>query len=143
MAFDQIRTKSRLLLLAAVCSPLLVANDATAQAVDPMLVAEGAAMYGATCARCHYARSPLERSDRQWVVIMNHMRVRANLTGQQTRKVLAFLMATNGQPSPGQQASSTARDEEGERTAAGDGQVERHAAETASRRRFQGTAGPR
>ncbi len=141
MAFDRSGAMGRLLLLAVVSIPLLVANEATAQEVDPMLVAEGAAMYGATCGRCHYARSPLERTDRQWVVIMTHMRVRANLTGQQARKVLAFLMATNGQPSPGQ-AASTAREEEGERTAAGEGQVERHTAETASRR-SRGAAGPR
>jgi mono/diheme cytochrome c family protein len=141
MAYDWRRKMSHLLLLTAACIPLLVANDATAQEVDPMLVAEGAAMYGATCARCHYARSPLERSDRQWVVIMTHMRVRANLTGGQARKVLAFLMATNGQPSPGQ-AASTARDEEGDRTAAGEGQLERHAAERSSPR-SRGTTSPR
>lgn len=130
MAYDRRRTTRRLLLLAAICIPLLTAEDARAQRVDPMLVAEGAAMYGATCGRCHYARSPLERTDRQWVVIMTHMRVRANLTGQQARKVLAFLMATNGQPSPGQAASSNRDDEatvavkdrpkgEAERTASG------------------------
>jgi mono/diheme cytochrome c family protein len=141
MAYDWRRKMSRLLLLTAACIPLLVANDAAAQEVDPMLVAEGAAMYGATCARCHYARSPLERSDRQWVVIMTHMRVRANLTGQQARKVLAFLMATNGQPSSGQ-AASTAKDEEGERTASGEGQLEKREAAT-TRQLPQGAAGPR
>jgi len=62
-------------------------------------VAEGARVYGTTCGRCHNARSPLERSDRDWVTIINHMRVRANLTGGQTRSVLAFLQATNGDPS--------------------------------------------
>ncbi len=62
-------------------------------------VAEGARVYGATCGRCHNARSPLERSDRDWVTIINHMRVRANMTGGQTRNVLAFLQATNGDPS--------------------------------------------
>ena len=62
-------------------------------------VAEGARVYGATCGRCHNARSPLERSDRDWVTIINHMRVRANMTGGQTRNVLAFLQATNSDPS--------------------------------------------
>lgn len=68
-------------------------------------VSEGARVYGDTCGSCHYARSPLERTDRQWTVIINHMRVRANLTGGQTRDVLAFLMATNGDVE-GRQASN-------------------------------------
>jgi mono/diheme cytochrome c family protein len=45
------------------------------------------------------ARSPLERTDRDWVTIANHMRVRANLTGPEVRSVLAFLQATNSDPS--------------------------------------------
>lgn len=61
-------------------------------------VARGAEVYGAMCGRCHNARSPLERSDRDWVTIVNHMRVRANMTGEQVRNVLAFLQATNVDP---------------------------------------------
>ncbi len=62
------------------------------------LVADGAKIYGTMCGNCHNARSPLERSDRQWVTIANHMRARANLTGKEVRGVLAFLQATNGDP---------------------------------------------
>ena len=61
-------------------------------------VSEGARVYGTTCGRCHNPRSPLERRDREWVTIANHMRVRANLTGKQVRSVLAFLQATNSDP---------------------------------------------
>ncbi len=133
MAINWNGTVRRLLPLAAIGIAPLVAHDAVAQQVDPMLVAEGAAVYGANCGRCHNARSPLERSDRQWVVIMTHMRVRANLAGQDARKVLAFLMATNGQPSPGQAA-----------TAPMDGEADRLVAaeETAATDRYGGrTAG--
>lgn len=73
-------------------------------------VARGAEVYGAMCGRCHTARSPLEYTDRQWVTITNHMRVRANLTGQQMRAVLAFLQATNtdpGWPSPLESGATT------------------------------------
>jgi len=79
-------------MLAAVPSTV-AAQDAQSNAI-----AEGARVYGATCGRCHNPRSPLERSDRDWVTIANHMRVRANLTGQQVRSVLAFLEATNNDP---------------------------------------------
>lgn len=61
-------------------------------------ISRGAEVYGATCGRCHQARSPLERTDREWVTIANHMRVRANLTGGQMRAVIAFLQATNSDP---------------------------------------------
>ncbi len=61
-------------------------------------VTQGARVYGRMCGRCHNPRSPLERSDRDWVTIANHMRVRANLTGGQVRDVLAFLQASNSDP---------------------------------------------
>lgn len=61
-------------------------------------LAEGARIYGRVCGSCHNARSPLERSDRDWVTIINHMRVRGNMTGAQARDVLAFLQATNEDP---------------------------------------------
>lgn len=72
---------------------LLVGSALIAQEGD---MAAGATVYGNTCGSCHNARSPLERTDRQWVVIVNHMRVRGNMTGRQVRDVLAFLQGTNG-----------------------------------------------
>lgn len=69
-----------------------------AQQPDARLVSEGARVYGNMCGRCHNPRSPLERTDREWVTIANHMRVRANLTGGEVRSVLAFLQATNTDP---------------------------------------------
>lgn len=83
---------------------IMFASPLNAQQGD---VSEGARVYGDTCGSCHYARSPLERTDRQWAVIINHMRVRANLTGGQTRNVLAFLMATNGDMNGGQESTAS------------------------------------
>lgn len=78
---------------------LLVAADSVASAqTSGAAVSEGARVYGDMCGRCHNARSPLERSDREWVTVVNHMRVRGNLTGRQARRVLAFLQATNTDP---------------------------------------------
>lgn len=59
---------------------------------------EGARIYGDVCGRCHNPRSPLERTDDEWVIIVNHMRIRGNLTGVQSRAVLAFLQAANINP---------------------------------------------
>ena len=83
---------------AAAVLALSLAAPQPAAAQGSEAVAEGARVYGATCGRCHNARSPLERSDRDWVTIINHMRVRADMTGDQARNVLAFLQATNGDP---------------------------------------------
>ncbi len=76
---------------------LLLPGVAAAQA-NGGDVAEGARVYGDMCGRCHNPRSPLERTDRDWVTIANHMRVRANMSGKQLQDVLAFLQATNTDP---------------------------------------------
>ncbi len=77
---------------------LALPTGTAAQQASSAAVTEGARIYGVTCGRCHNPRSPLERRDREWVTIANHMRVRANLTGKQVRSVLAFLQATNSDP---------------------------------------------
>ena len=55
----------------------------------------GADLYNATCARCHSARPPVERSDKQWKIIMGHMRLRANLTAEESKKILEYLQNSN------------------------------------------------
>jgi mono/diheme cytochrome c family protein len=77
---------------------VILATEAAAQQTQEFAVAAGARVYGDVCGRCHNPRSPLERDDRDWVTIANHMRVRGNLTGGQVRGVLAFLQATNSDP---------------------------------------------
>jgi mono/diheme cytochrome c family protein len=47
------------------------------------------------CGRCHNLRPPSEYSDAQWVVVLDHMRVRAPLTGEEQKQVLEFLKANN------------------------------------------------
>lgn len=74
------------------------ASPVGAQAANGGSVSEGASVYGSMCGRCHNPRSPLERTDRAWVTIANHMRARGNLTGKEVRNVLAFLQATNSDP---------------------------------------------
>lgn len=82
----------------SLAAGLLFAASASAQ--DPNAVANGAVVYGRSCARCHNLRAPSERSDREWRVIVSHMRSRANLTRDDARSVLAFLRATNGDDVP-------------------------------------------
>jgi mono/diheme cytochrome c family protein len=88
----------------ALLGPVVMTAAALAMVTAPSSaqqspsVSEGARVYGSMCGRCHNPRSPLEYSDRHWTVIINHMRVRGNLTGGQVRNVLAFLQASNTDP---------------------------------------------
>jgi mono/diheme cytochrome c family protein len=60
-----------------------------------MEMARGANEWSDNCGQCHNAREPAELSDDQWHVVVIHMRIRANLTGQETRDILAFLQSSN------------------------------------------------
>jgi hypothetical protein len=51
----------------------------------------GAELWADNCIRCHNIRSPSNYSPAQWEVVMMHMRVRANLTPEEHKKILAFL----------------------------------------------------
>lgn len=60
-------------------------------------VSRGAISWSQNCARCHEMRDPTEFRDDQWKTIVTHMRVRAGLTGQQQRDIIAFLQSANNQ----------------------------------------------
>ncbi len=51
----------------------------------------GAELWAANCVRCHNIRSPSNYSPAQWEVVVMHMRVRANLTPAEHKKILEFL----------------------------------------------------
>lgn len=55
----------------------------------------GAQLWAENCARCHNIRSPSTYSDAEWEVSMHHMRIRANLTAEEHKKVLEFLKSAN------------------------------------------------
>jgi cytochrome c553 len=66
-----------------------VTAGTTASATDK----SGAQLWAENCVRCHNIRSPSSYSPAQWEVAMMHMRVRANLTPQEHKKILEFLKA--------------------------------------------------
>jgi len=74
-----------------------VSLPTTAVAADGAVgdVHAGAISWSQNCARCHEMRDPMEFRDDLWKPIVTHMRVRAGLTGQQQRDILAFLQASN------------------------------------------------
>lgn len=52
----------------------------------------GAKVFADSCVRCHNVRQPSNLSESRWHIAMQHMRVRAGLTGKQTRDTLAFIL---------------------------------------------------
>ncbi len=62
---------------------------------EPGDPAAGAKVWADVCSSCHSARDPADLRDDQWVTTAFHMRVRAGLTGQQTRDVLTFMQDSN------------------------------------------------
>jgi len=68
-----------------------------AEEVAPVDIANGAQVWADTCMRCHNVRPPSDLTSRAWSFSMNHMRVRAGLTGQETRDILAFIRASKTQ----------------------------------------------
>jgi hypothetical protein len=62
----------------------------------PVKVAKGGAqLWAENCRRCHALRPPTAFSDNEWDVIVNHMRTRAHLTADESRKISEFLKAAN------------------------------------------------
>ena len=55
----------------------------------------GAQLWGERCGFCHNVRSPTSFSDAQWEVVMLHMRVRATLTAEEHKAILAFLKSAH------------------------------------------------
>jgi hypothetical protein len=71
------------------------ASTKPAAKADPEASKGGAQLWAENCGRCHNIRSPSSYSDMQWDVAVHDMRVRANLTGEEQRKILEFLKSAN------------------------------------------------
>ncbi len=57
---------------------------------------KGAAqLWSENCMRCHNLRVQSSYSDAEWQVAMHHMRVRADLTAEEHRRILEYLQASN------------------------------------------------
>lgn len=92
-------------LLAATVSALIAGCDTTsakssaAAATPPnnqdIVAKSGAQLWSENCARCHNLRSPSTFSDSEWDVAVHHMRIRANLTAEESKKILEFLKSSN------------------------------------------------
>jgi len=55
----------------------------------------GAQIWGENCMRCHSTPSPVSYNDVDWQTTGLHMRLRGNITAQETKKVIEFLQSAN------------------------------------------------
>ncbi|RXP54799.1 cytochrome c [Lutibacter sp. HS1-25] len=55
----------------------------------------GVQLWGETCMRCHSTPSPADFNDTDWSTIEMHMRVRANLTADESKKIFDFIKSAN------------------------------------------------
>ena len=73
------------------CATNAKTGEVAAGTTPPAAEKSGAQLWAENCIRCHNIRSPGNYSPAQWEVVMMHMRVRANLTPEEHKKILAFL----------------------------------------------------
>ncbi len=82
----------------AVLPMLAISMASIAMAADypePGEFASGSRVWAENCNRCHNVRDPRDLRDDQWITATFHMRIRAGLTGRETRDILTFLQASN------------------------------------------------
>jgi len=58
---------------------------------DSYMGLTGEELWSNNCQRCHNIRPPTMYGNAQWDVIVHHMRLRANITGQEQRAIVEFL----------------------------------------------------
>lgn len=68
---------------------------------------EGQRLFVLYCASCHNARPLSERPFANYRTVLQHMRVRANLTGKEAAKILAWMRRWHDIPPPGQREESS------------------------------------
>lgn len=79
----------------SVIITIALASYLTSCASARITAKSGAQIWGETCIRCHNPASPDTFSDVEWDVAAMHMQIRANLTPEETQKVIAFLQSAN------------------------------------------------
>ncbi len=74
--------------IAAVISVAITLNGCVAS--QTVTAKSGTQLWGENCGRCHNSPSSSDFSGAQWEVIGTHMKLRANLTEDETNKIIAF-----------------------------------------------------
>jgi mono/diheme cytochrome c family protein len=89
MTMRTMRWLLTLLAALAISATVAVANDTPSD--EKALFREGAELWPNYCGNCHKARPSGERSPAEWDTIMLHMRVVANIPGENARAIQTYL----------------------------------------------------
>ena len=79
-------------LVAGIGAAILIIGCVTSKTVTAK---NGMQLWGENCIRCHNAPPSSDYSPVQWETIGMHMKLRANLTDDETNKIVAFLKSAN------------------------------------------------
>lgn len=97
------------LALALPLSALPALGQGVTKPDSAQMIARGAELYSRNCQRCHNPRGPDEWNSREWVIIMQHMETRANITRRRAELVRTFLLASiKAAQSPGRTRAALA-----------------------------------
>ncbi len=91
-----IKIMACLALAAAVWLPFGCTADSEKQVSDgsshfPHVKKTGAQIWAENCTRCHNPRPAVQYSAQQWDMITTHMRLRADLNGEEQRAIYHFM----------------------------------------------------
>lgn len=83
------KTRAWIAVAGAIVISLIILNGC----VESKKIADkgGAQLWAENCQRCHNTPSPATFSHEQWKTIGMHMQTRAQLTGKERDKIIAFL----------------------------------------------------
>jgi cytochrome c1 len=81
------------ILLAAGIGAIIIINGCAA--THTVTAKTGMQLWGENCIRCHNAPSSADYSNAQWETIGMHMKLRADLTDDETIKIVEFLKSSN------------------------------------------------
>ena len=70
-------------------------SDSSASRTPESATLAGAQLWASRCVQCHFVRAPGSYSDSEWVAVMLHMRVRANMVPAEQEAILRFLKTAN------------------------------------------------
>jgi cytochrome c1 len=69
-----------------------ICGCATSNAVHEKM---GAQLWSENCNRCHNIPSPVDFTDEKWTKIGMHMKIRANMTDEEIKKIIEFIQSAN------------------------------------------------
>ena len=87
--------KINIFLFFAVFTALLAVQSSSCVTSNAVSGKLGVQLWGENCNRCHNIASPNEFNDVQWAKVGTHMKIRANLTEEEVKKIVEFMQSAN------------------------------------------------